>query len=114
MFGIIPEAAAVEARREVLHGRLRQHLKNVGQSRGYLTRLQGFLDKLRHALFNSHFSAQATRDARTLRLHSGDKIEGLLHGREIVARSGLLAQAHKRRAHQPLQLRVLLNAQAQT
>ncbi len=31
-----------------------------------------------------------------------------------MAGSRLLAQAHKRRAHQPLQLRVLLNAQAQT
>ena len=66
MLGIIAQTTTIETRRELLHGRLREQSKNIGQPRGHLAGLQGFLDKLRHAFFDSHFSAQAARDSRPL------------------------------------------------
>ncbi len=78
--------------------------------------LQRFLDKLRHALFDSHFPAQAPRDPRTLRLHAGNQIQRLLHRRKVAVGGRFLAQPYEGRANQAqaLEFRVLLHAEPQT
>ena len=113
MFGIIAQTATIETRRELLHSRLRQQSKNIGQPRSHLARPQRFLDKLRHALFDSHFPTQAARDSRPLRFNAGHKIECLLHRRKIAARGRFLAQPHESRAHQALEFQILLHAEPQ-
>src|SRR5712692_6915368 len=112
MLRIVAQTAAIETRREMLHGGLRQQFQNIGQPCGYLPRLQRFLDKFRHAFFNPHLPAQAVRDARPLRLDAADEIERLLHRRETAAGGRRLAQPYKRRAHQSLRVRLSVEQDA--
>ena len=97
VLGIVAQAAAIEARRQLFHRRLRQEFQNIRQSGRDVPRPQGFIHKIRHAVFDAHLRAQAARDSRPLGLHSRHQIKRLLHRREVPAGRGLLAQAHKRR-----------------
>ena len=113
MLGVIAQAAAIETRSQLLHGGLRQLPQNVRQPRGYLARPQGFLDKLRNALFYAHLRAQTARNSRPLGFYAENQIQRLLHGGETAAGGRLLAQANESSADEPLQLGVLFHAEAQ-
>jgi len=74
---------------------------------------QRLFHELRHALLDAHLRPQGLGDSGPLRLDARQQIQCLLHRDEAPLCRRFLAEAHKRRAHERLQILVLLDTKSQ-
>ena len=105
--------AAIEARRQLLHGGLRHHLQARWSGPRRPDAHAVLLRRIRERAPRFPSFAKRPGDAGTLRFDAGNQFERLLHRGVAAAGGGFLAQAHERRADQSLQFGVLLDVQTQ-
>ena len=110
-FAVFAESAVSKSMRYIVDGGLGHQVEDVHHSVSDVAAAHRLFDEFRQPLLRADPWPQALRRTRPLCLYTLQRRECLLHRRVAALGRCLLAQAHKRRAHQRLQFRFSLNGQ---